>query len=105
MAVASEFLTFLFTDIEGSTALWERHPTEMEGALARHDDLLRAAVEASGGRVIKSTGDGLHAVFRSPRDGVRGALEGQRALGDARWPDGMQMRVRMGVHAGEAAER
>ena len=105
MAVASEFLTFLFTDIEGSTALWERHPAEMEGVLARHDELLRAAVEAQRRPVVKSTGDGLHAVFRSPRDGVRAALDGQRAIADAEWPDAIDLRVRMGVHAGEAAER
>jgi predicted ATPase/class 3 adenylate cyclase len=105
VAVASEFLTFLFTDIEGSTALWERHPAEMEGVVARHDELLRAAVEGSGGRVVKTTGDGVHAVFRSPRDGVRAALDGQLAIAGAGWPQGIDLRVRMGVHAGEAAER
>ena len=105
VAAAAEFLTFLFTDIEGSTALWERHPAEMEGVLARHDEVLRAAVASNGGRVVKSTGDGLHAVFGSPRDGVQAALEGQRAIADADWSDGIELRVRMGVHAGEAAER
>ena len=105
MAVASEFLTFLFTDIEGSTALWERHPAEMEGVVARHDELLRSAVEGCGGTVVKTTGDGVHAMFRSPRDGVRAALEGQRAVIDEEWPDAIDLRVRMGVHAGEVAER
>jgi class 3 adenylate cyclase len=103
--VASEFLTFLFTDIEGSTALWEAHPAEMEGLLARHDEVLRAAVDGSGGRVVKSTGDGVHAVFRSPRDAVRAAVVGQGALADVDWGDGIDLRVRMGVHAGEVAER
>lgn len=105
MAVASEFLTFLFTDIEGSSALWEGHPIAMEQVVARHDELLRAAVDACGGRVIKTTGDGVHAVFRSPRDGVRAALDGQRAIIDEEWPNEMSLRVRMGVHAGEATER
>jgi predicted ATPase/class 3 adenylate cyclase len=105
VAVASEFLTFLFTDLEGSTALWERHPAAMEPMLALHDAALRSAVEANAGSVVKSTGDGLHAVFRSARDGVRAAIDGQRALADVEWGDGIDVRVRMGVHAGEAAER
>ncbi|HLM16350.1 MAG TPA: adenylate/guanylate cyclase domain-containing protein, partial [Acidimicrobiia bacterium] len=105
MAVTSEFLTFLFTDLEGSTALWEQHPAAMEPLLAQHDSALRGAVESNGGRVVKSTGDGVHAVFRSPRDGVRAALDGQRALAEADWGDDIRLRVRMGVHAGEAAER
>jgi predicted ATPase/class 3 adenylate cyclase len=105
VVVTSEFLTFLFTDLEGSTALWERHPADMEPMLAQHDAALRAAVEGNGGRVVKSTGDGLHAVFRSPRDGVRAALDGQRALAETDWGGDIDLRVRMGVHAGEAAER
>ena len=60
-------ITFLFTDIEKSTLLWERHGEQMRPVLARHDALLRAAVEAHGGRVVKTTGDGLHAVFRNGR--------------------------------------
>ncbi len=105
MADTAEFLTFLFTDIEGSTALWERHPIEMETVVARHDEMLRTAVDGCGGHVVKSTGDGLHAVFRSPRDGVRAALDGQRAITKAEWPEGIDLRVRMGVHAGEATGR
>ena len=58
MAVASEFLTFLFTDIEGSTALWERHPVEMEGVIARHDELLRAAVEGLAPNALSRTAPG-----------------------------------------------
>ncbi|MFN2138830.1 MAG: adenylate/guanylate cyclase domain-containing protein, partial [Candidatus Promineifilaceae bacterium] len=58
-------LTFLFTDIEDSTMLWERYGEGMRPALARHDALLRAAVEEHGGRVVKTTGDGLMAVFES----------------------------------------
>ena len=56
-------VTFLFTDIEGSTRLWEEHPEAMRPALARHDEILRDAIEAHGGHVVKTTGDGVHAVF------------------------------------------
>jgi class 3 adenylate cyclase len=58
-------VTFLFTDLEGTTRLWEEHPESMQLALARHYAILRDAVEASGGQVIKTTGDGLHAVFET----------------------------------------
>ena len=56
-------VTFLFTDLEGSTRLWEEHPEAMRAALARHDEILRDAVEKRGGHVVKTTGDGLHAAF------------------------------------------
>jgi class 3 adenylate cyclase len=53
-------VTFLFTDIEGSTRLWEQHPDAMKGALARHDEIVHGAVEAHRGHVVKTTGDGVH---------------------------------------------
>jgi hypothetical protein len=56
-------VTFLFTDLEGSTSLWEEHPDAMHAALAPHDDILRDAVAAHEGQIVKATGDGLHAVF------------------------------------------
>jgi predicted ATPase/class 3 adenylate cyclase len=105
VAVTSEFLTFLYTDLEGSTALWERRPDDMGRALARHDELLRHAITAHGGDVVKGTGDGMLAIFRSAREGVRAALDAQRALAGAEWPDGMTLRARMGLHVGEATER
>ena len=56
-------VTFLFTDLEGSSRLWEQHPDAMGDALARHDAILRSAVAAHGGQIVKTTGDGVHAVF------------------------------------------
>ena len=76
-------VTFLFTDIEGSTQLWERHPEAMQAALARHDALLRQLVEANHGTVIKTTGDGLHAVFASAAEAASAVLAGQRREYDA----------------------
>ncbi len=74
--------TFLFTDIEGSTRLWEQEPERMRLALARHDALARKAVEDHGGLVVKTTGDGIHAAFGDPADGVAATLDLQRALAD-----------------------
>ena len=73
-------VTFLFTDIEGSTRLWERYPEAMSEALARHDEILRAVVEANNGSVVKTTGDGVHAAFSTAADALEAALEAQRAL-------------------------
>jgi predicted ATPase len=100
-------ITILFTDIEGSTALWERHGDAMRPALARHDALLRAAVLDHGGYVIKTTGDGLHAVFAHATDGLAAAVTAQRHLLAEAWtpiaPD--TIRVRMGLHTGDAELR
>ena len=68
-------VTFLFTDIEGSTRLWEEQPDAMQVALAHHDALLVDAVEACGGTVVKTTGDGVHAVFPVASEGVYSALK------------------------------
>ena len=68
--LASQTLAFLFTDIEGSTRLWEKYHQPMKVALERHDAILREAVESSNGQVVKSTGDGLMAVFGSAAEGV-----------------------------------
>lgn len=100
-------ITFLFTDIEGSTALWDRHGEAMRPALARHDALLRAAVDSHGGHVIKTTGDGLHAVFARAADGLAATVVAQQQLLAEAWtpiaPDAI--RVRMGLHTGEAELR
>ena len=65
---ASGTVTFLFTDLEGSTRLWEDFPDAMQDALARHDEILRDAVAAHDGQIVKTTGDGVHAVFASAHD-------------------------------------
>jgi predicted ATPase/class 3 adenylate cyclase len=97
--------TFLFTDIEGSTRLWEERATAMGEALAQHDRLLRVAVEGNGGSVIKTTGDGMLAVFDDPIEAAGAALAAQRALRDATWGETGPLRVRMAFHAGAAETR
>ncbi len=101
----AETFTFLFTDIEGSTGLWERFPDAMQVALKLHDRLMRAAIETSGGRVVKSTGDGTLAVFGNATDAVSACLTAQRDLAAAPWPQTGALRVRMGVHSGQAEQR
>jgi predicted ATPase/class 3 adenylate cyclase len=98
-------ITFLFADLEGSTRLWEEHPEAMRAALARHDSILRAAVESSGGHVVKTTGDGLHAVFAVPADALTAAVDAQRALHVEQWDLPEPLRVRMGIHTGVAELR
>jgi predicted ATPase/class 3 adenylate cyclase len=98
-------VTFLFTDLEGSTRLWEDKPTEMQDALARHDELLTEAVIARGGHVIKGTGDGLHAVFANADAAVAAALDAQRGLESEPWDSIGSLRVRMGLHSGVAEQR
>lgn len=98
-------MSFLFTDVEGSTSLWERHPAAMRGALARHDAMLRAAIDAHGGFVFSTAGDAFSAAFWSPSDAVGAAAEAQRQLLDEPWPEGVVLRVRMAVHLGVAQAR
>ncbi len=98
-------VTFLFTDIEGSSQLWAQHPTTMRAALARHDTLLRAAIEAHGGAVFKTVGDAFHAAFATAVDAVSAALAGQRALAAEAWGATGPLRVRMALHSGAAELR
>ena len=98
-------VTFLFTDIEGSTRLWEQEPDRMRPALARHDAIARAAVERHRGTVVKMTGDGMHAAFEDPADAVRATLDLQCALADAEGAGGLALRVRCGLHAGAFERR
>src|SRR5437870_603045 len=82
---ASRTLTFLFTDLESSTRLWEQFPRAMKDALERHDAMIRAAVERSNGEVVKGTGDGFMAVFPSAPDGASACLSAQHALNSEPW--------------------
>ena len=97
--------TFLFTDIEGSTRLWEREPERMRPALALHDAIARSAVEAHRGTVVKTTGDGIHAVFDDPVDAVEATLQLQQALLDPDATAGIPLRVRCGLHLGAVERR
>ncbi|HKE38860.1 MAG TPA: tetratricopeptide repeat protein [Casimicrobiaceae bacterium] len=100
MNVPSTITTYLFTDIEGSTRLWEQEPERMRLALKRHDAIARRAVEEHAGTVVKTMGDGLHATFDDPLDAVSAAMELQQALSDANETEGIALRVRCGLHAG-----
>jgi class 3 adenylate cyclase/tRNA A-37 threonylcarbamoyl transferase component Bud32 len=98
-------VTFLFTDIEGSTAMWEDHPDQMQNALTRHDEILHAAVEARGGYVFKMIGDACCAAFASDKEATLATLEAQRALFAEPWDEHTTIRVRMALHTGVAEER
>src|SRR5215831_1884044 len=95
-------VTFLFTDLAVSTRLWEDEPKAMEGALARHDSMLREAIAAHDGHVVKGRGDGLHAVFATAADAVRAAITCQLKLGDEGWSVSEPLRARIGIHTGVA---
>src|SRR3712207_1170862 len=105
-ALPTGTVTFLFTDIEGSTTRWERHREAMQTALARHDAILRQAIEGNGGVVFKTVGDAFYAVFATAPDALAAALEAQRALHIAVWDAQLgAVRVRMALHTGVAEER
>ena len=95
-AAPSGVVTFLFTDVEGSTRRWEADAQAMRAALATHDEVLRSAIEAHGGCLFKHTGDGVCAAFASPSRAVDAAVTAQRAL---------ELPVRMGIATGEAELR
>src|ERR1700759_2772173 len=89
-------MTFVFTDVEGSTRRWGADAESMRAALATHDEVLRRAIEAHGGWLFKHTGDGVCAAFASPRSAVDAAVAAQREL---------ELPVRMGLATGEAELR
>ncbi len=96
-------MTFLFTDVEGSTALWEERPDEMREALAEHDRIIRSTVASHGGEIFSTAGDSFAVAFESAAEALSAALDVQRVL---RSPVGeLVLRVRMGVHTGHAAAR
>jgi predicted ATPase/class 3 adenylate cyclase len=97
--------TYFFTDVEGSTRLWERDTERMREALARHDAITRAAVEGNRGVVVKTSGDGVHAAFEDPLDAIRAAMKLQRMLADPVATNGVVLRVRCGIHVGVSERR
>jgi predicted ATPase/class 3 adenylate cyclase len=114
-AVPTGTVTFLFTDIAGSTQLWEQHPAAMPTILARHDAILRQQIEAHGGYVFKTIGDAFCAAFTSAQDALAAALDAQRALQAEPWSNtqsaiynlqsAIDLHVRMALHTGVAEAR
>ena len=98
-------VTFLFTDVVGSSGLWESVPSVMATVIARHDSILRGAIDAGGGQVFASGGDGVAAVFGRADEAIAAAVAAQLALLAEPWPPEVPLSVRMGVHSGEADER
>jgi predicted ATPase/class 3 adenylate cyclase len=102
MGLPQGTVTFLFTDLEGSTRRWEAHPREMREALARHDAIVRGAVESHGGVVFSTMGDGMAAVFASAREAVRAVLAAQQGLGAVDWGEVTgRLAARMGLLTAE----
>ena len=111
-------VTFLFTDIENSTPLWEKYPEEMKSALAKHDSILKEAVEVNNGQIVKTMGDGIHAVFPTVIDAINASIDMQHVLQTSEffanhpgevmgWTNNskVSVRVRIGLHTGEAELR
>ena len=100
-------VTFLLTDIEDSSGLWEANHEAMAAALELHDDLIARTVDTHGGRLLKTKGEGdaTMTAFRRSSDAVAAAVDIQEALGAASWPGGLELRVRVALHTGEAYER
>jgi predicted ATPase/class 3 adenylate cyclase len=105
MSIPSGTVTLLFTDVEGSTHLWEDAPEEMARALERHEYLVRHAMDANGGYVFKTIGDAFCVAFATGHEALRAALETQRALTAEVWPAGAVIRVRIALHTGVCQER
>ena len=101
----TEALTFLFTDIVGSTALWERGPDGMSQSLRIHDEIVRSCIESRGGRVFGNPGDSFCAVFSTDERALDAARTIQSGLGSADWGSGPTITIRIGLHRGEAERR
>ena len=98
----SESATFLFTDIEGSTRLLDRLGEAYDDVFAEHCQLLRDAFAGEAGREVGTSGDSFFVIFDRPAGAVAAAAAAQRAISEHDWPDGVELRVRMGIHSGEA---
>src|SRR4051794_2107812 len=95
-------ITFLFTDIEGSTRLLQRLGDRYAAVLGRHHELIRGCLNAHDGHEVDTEGDAFFVAFASPQAAVAAAVDAQRALQAEPWPDGAHVLVRMGLHTGEA---
>ena len=108
-ALPTGTITFLFTDIEGSTRLWDDAPQAMSPALARHEQILREAVAAHDGHIFKTIGDAFCVAFPTAADALAAAIAAQQALAAESWtafsPNFEGLRVRMALHTGGAEER
>src|ERR1044071_8960088 len=103
-SLPSGMLTFLFTDIEGSTVLWEQHPEQARTAMSRHDEIVEDVVGRHNGMLVRPRGEGdsRFAVFQRATDAVAGAAALQMALHTEQWQTPAPLRVRMALHTGEA---
>jgi class 3 adenylate cyclase/tetratricopeptide (TPR) repeat protein/type II secretory pathway predicted ATPase ExeA len=104
-SLPSGTVTFLFTDIEGSTRMMQQHPDAMKAALARHNTLLQQAIAGHGGHVFQVLGDGFCASFHNAGDALAAALDAQRMLHRSDWGEVGAVRVRMGLHTGSVEAR
>src|SRR5688572_20677017 len=104
LVMKQKILTFLFTDIEGSTRLWEQHSQAMSTALAYHDSIMTQAIQKHHGKIFKTVGDGVCAVFDSAPDALQAAYDIQRRFTETA-PLSIHLSVRIGLHTGEAEER
>ncbi len=98
-------VTFLFTDVEGSTRLWAADAVTTASSIEKHDGIIRAAIQDRGGLVFGWAGDHFRGAFEDPRAAVAAAMAAQRALADADWDRGPELKVRMGLHRGRATPR
>jgi class 3 adenylate cyclase len=95
---------FFFTDIQGSTRLWERDAKKMQRALARHDEILKSMVESDDGYVFKMVGDARCAAFSATPEALEAAVAAQRTIFSEPWEEGFRLRVRMALRTGAAEE-
>lgn len=105
MGAPTGLSAFLFTDVEGSTRLWEDHTADMQVALEVHDTIMTNAIDRWSGYVFSTAGDAFAAAFHSPTDAVSAAMTIQRELTSYNWKEHVEIRIRIGIHVGEASER
>ena len=100
-------ITYLFTDVQGSTPLWQQFPQEMRNVMSRHDSILTSAVDSNEGMVVRPRGEGdsIFAVFPRASDAVNAAFSAQQTLQQEVWPEGIAISVRMAMHTGESELR